>query len=123
MKLAMPYDHGRVNQHFGTSREFAIVEVEDGIIKARKTVSADQLQHNHEGLAGLMKSENVDVVITGGIGAMALIALQESGLQVVSGANGNIEDVAVSFIRGELNTQGAACCNHHGEHGHGCHHG
>ena len=122
MKLAMPYEQGKVNQHFGMSKEFAVVELEDGKIKSRKTISAAQLQHNHEGLAGLMKSEHVDVVITGGIGARAIVALQESGLQVVSGANGSVEDVALSFARGELDTKNTACCNHHGEHGHGCHH-
>ena len=123
MKLAMPFENGKVNQHFGRSREFIVVDVEDGTIKARKIVSADQLQHNHEGLAGLMKSEHVDVVITGGIGAKALIALEESGLRVISGASGSIEETVVSFVRGELDTGKASCCNHHGEHGHGCHHG
>ncbi|KJS76086.1 MAG: diguanylate cyclase [Desulfotomaculum sp. BICA1-6] len=122
MKLAMPFEQGRINQHFGRSREFVVVDVEDGVIKDQKIVSADQLQHNHEGLAGLMRSENVNVVITGGIGAKALIALEESGLKVISGASGSIEEVVASFVRGELDTTKAACCNHHGEHGHGCHH-
>jgi len=122
MKLAMPHEQGKVNQHFGVSKEFAIVELENGKIKTSKIISAQQLQHNHSGLAGLMKSEQVDVVITGGIGAMAINALQENGLQVVSGAKGNIEEVALAFAQGELNTQSTPCCNHHGDHGHGCQH-
>jgi len=120
----MPFEQGRINQHFGRSREFVVVDVKDGTINDQKIVSADQLQHNHEGLAGLMRSENVNVVITGGIGAKALIALEESGLKVISGASGSIEEVVSSFVRGELDaSKVAACCNHHGEHGHGCHHG
>jgi len=48
--------------------------------------------------------------------------LEESGLKVISGVSGSIEEVVASFVRGELDTTKAACCNHHGEHGHGCHH-
>lgn len=124
MKIAMPSEYGYVNQHFGRSREFTVVELNDGKIIAQKTVSADNLQHNHAGLAGLMQNEGVEVVIVGGIGAMAMQALEQSGLRVISGASGKIEEVVASFARGELVSSGQACCHHHGEHhDHGCHHG
>lgn len=125
MKLAMPFEQGRLNQHFGRSREFVIVEVENGTIKSKKNVSADGLMHNHEGLAGLIKNEGVNVVITGGIGAKALSALEESGLRVITGAEGDIDKVVGSFVRGELARGRGPCCHHHGDHqhGNGCHHG
>lgn len=123
MKIALPSEGGNVNPHFGKSREFTIVELQDGQIVDRKTISATNLQHNHEGLAGLMTSEKVDVVIVGGIGAMALQALEQSGLRVIYGASGNIDDVVGAFARGELVSQGSGCCSHHhGAHGGGCHH-
>ncbi len=124
MKLALPFDQGRVNQHFGRSREFAIVEVENGVIVSKKNVSADGLAHNHEGLAGLLKAEGVEVVITGGIGARALKALEDSGLKVLTGVDDGIDEAVNKFTRGELVQKRVACC-HHGSHGHGggCHHG
>lgn len=122
MRIAMPVDKDQINQHFGRSREFAVIEVENGVIKDRKNVSAATLMHNHEGLAGLMRGEAVDVVITGGIGARALTALEESGLKVVTGAAGSIDDVVAKYTRGELGSSGATCCHHHDEHGHNCHH-
>jgi predicted Fe-Mo cluster-binding NifX family protein len=124
MKIAIPSEYGYVNQHFGRSREFTVVELDNGKIVSQKIISADNLQHNHAGLAGLMQNEGIEVVIVGGIGAKALEALEESGLRVVSGANGKIEEVVGSFARGELVSSAQGCCHHHGEHhGHGCHHG
>ena len=123
MKLALPYEEGQVNQHFGRSREFTIVDVEGGVIKDKKNVSAVNLQHNHEGLAGLMLTEDVDVVITGGIGAHALSSLEGAGLKVITGAGGSIDEVVNSYMRGELVSRRAACNHHDGKHhGQGCHH-
>lgn len=121
MRLALPYENGQINQHFGRSREFAIVDVEGCAIKTRKNVSAANLQHNHEGLAGLMRTEGVDVVITGGIGAHALSSLEDAGLKVITGVGGGIDEVVNSYMRGELVSRRTSCQHHHGEH-HGCHH-
>lgn len=123
MKIALPYEYGYVNQHFGRSKEFTIVELNEGKTVSQKNVSAEDLQHNHEGLAGLMKNENVDVVIVGGIGARALAPLKEGGLEVVTGVSGKITEVIDKYVRGELKSSSEACCNHHGDHhDHGCSH-
>lgn len=124
MKIALPHEYGYINQHFGRSKEFAIVELVDGEIVAKKIVSAEQLQHNHEGLAGLLKGEQVDVVIVGGIGARALEPLKAIGMQVVTGINGKIEEAVAKYIQGQLPSSSDACCNHHHDdhHGHGCTH-
>ena len=74
----MPYDGGRVNEHFGQSREFAIFTVEGGKIADSKIVNSQDLCHNHEGLAGLLKDEGVEAVITGGIGYSMVAALPGS---------------------------------------------
>jgi len=125
VKLAIPSEYGHVNQHFGMSKEFTIVELDGDKIVSQKIVSSDNLQHNHSGLAGLMKDEAVNIVIVGGIGAHALTALEESGLKVVSGGSGKIGDVVARFARGELTSQPQGCTHHHGDHDHhegGCHH-
>jgi len=120
VKIALPVNNNQeVNQHFGRSSEFAIVEIEGSNIKDSKVVSAANLAHNHEGLAGLLKNENVEVVIVGGIGPMAREALEEYGMKVITGARGTINDVAGLFARGQLVSRPVAC--NHG-HGHGCGH-
>jgi len=127
VKIAFPSDGGQINQHFGRSREFAILEVENGQVISRKTVSAETLQHNHEGLADLLSAEKVEVVVLGGIGPYALQALDQKGFKTITGASGDIEQAALQYARGDLASRGSVCGHHHHEHAghqheHGCGH-
>ncbi|GBF34511.1 hypothetical protein DCCM_3629 [Desulfocucumis palustris] len=125
MKIAVPNDNGKINQHFGQSKEFVICDVEGQKMSGQKTVSAQTLQHNHSGLADLLKNENVESVILGGIGPYALEALEQKGFNVITGAAGDIKEAVEAFARGELVSR-RVVCNHHGhghDHGHGHHHG
>jgi len=116
MKIALPHEYGYVNQHFGKSKEFAIVELEDGQMVAKKIISAEQMLHDHEGLAGLLQQEQVDTVIVGGIGGGALGPLKAIGVQVVTGINGKIEDVVAKYAAGQLPMGSEASCNEHEGH-------
>lgn len=125
MKIAIPNENGQVNQHFGRSKEFIIFDMENQKIKTATPVSAAQLAHNHEGLAGLMKDNNVEVVVLGGIGPYAIQALEQAGLKVITGVSGDIKVAAEACARGELVSKNVVC-NHHGEdhnHDHGHSHG
>lgn len=124
MKIAVPNDNGKVNQHFGRSREFAILELEDRKVVSQRIVSAEDLQHNHTGLADLISAQAVEAVLAGGIGPFALEALEKKGLKVITGVEGDINDAAVKYAGGDLVSKGAACGHHHGHghsHGHGGH--
>lgn len=113
MKIAMPYLNGQVNAHFGSSRAFVVVETENGQITGKKILTNEVL-HNHGGLASMLKAEGVEVIITGGIGRPMAEALQQTGLQVISGASGEVEKVAADFLSGQLVTTGGQCsCGGH----------
>ncbi|NFJ54651.1 diguanylate cyclase [Clostridium botulinum] len=117
MKIAMPKNEKIINQHFGKSKSFAIVTVEDNKIIDIKDISTESLQHNHGGLSSLLVEEKVELVITGGIGQGAYDALIKEGLKVIRGAKGTIEDVLQQYLRGELQDR-KVMCNQHGEHHH-----
>lgn len=117
MKIGMPKDGQFLNQHFGQSKQFLIVSVENGKVVEQKEIGSESLQHNHAGLSGLFLAEGVSLVITGGIGQPALNALTEKGLQVIKGASGRCEDVLSMYLAGELIDKNVSC-NHHGEHHH-----
>lgn len=124
MKIAMPYKEGRVNEHFGSSQEFVVIEAENGKITGKKTVT-NEIMHNHGGLAQLLKAEGVEVVITGGIGRPMAEALESVGFKVITGAAGEVEKIAGDFLSGQLISRPVVCnCGgHHGHgHGHGHHH-
>lgn len=120
MKIAMPYLDGKLNPHFGTSREFIVFDSENGSITGKKIISNEVL-HNHGGLALLLKAEGANVVIAGGIGRPMAQALEQAGFGVLSGASGDAEQVAKDFLDGTLVTGQAQCScgGHHHGHGHG----
>jgi predicted Fe-Mo cluster-binding NifX family protein len=113
MKIAMPYLNGQVNAHFGSSREFVVIETENGKVTGKKILT-NEILHKHGGLASMLSAEGVGVIITGGIGRPMAEALQRTGLQVISGASGEVEKVALDFLSGQLVTGGGQCnCGGH----------
>lgn len=125
MKIAMPARNGFVNEHFGTTQEFAIIELENGKVKNKQVLSNEGLQHNHGGIANMLKNEKIEAIICGGIGGHMIQALQQMGLKVVNGAAGPLEEVAEAFAAGNLVTRPTQCgCGGDGHHHHGgggCH--
>ncbi|MDD7793513.1 NifB/NifX family molybdenum-iron cluster-binding protein [Clostridium sp. 'White wine YQ'] len=121
MKIAIPNNGDLVNQHFGMSKSFAIVSVEENKILNVEEVSAEELSHQHQGLANLLVNEGASVVIVGGIGGGAVASLQQNGLKVIKGATGEYIKVVEEYLKGTLEDKDVTC-NHHGEHHHGGHH-
>lgn len=123
MKIAMPARNGQVNEHFGTTQEFAIIELENGKVKESRILSNEGLQHNHGGIANMLKNEKIEVIICGGIGGHMITALEQLGLKVVNGASGPLESVAESYAAGTLVTRPVSCgCGGGGNHHHHHHH-
>ena len=118
MKVAIPSSGDQVNPHFGHSEEFTVVGIEGQQVGSMEIISARMLQHNHGGLAGLIKDSGADIVIAGGIGPGAVQALEAAGLRVVTGASGKVEEVAEKYARGELSSSGESCSHSHHHHDH-----
>ena len=118
MKIAVTYENGMIFQHFGHTEQFKLYNVENGKVTSAQVV--DTLGQGHGALAGLLSSLGADVLICGGIGRGAQIALAEAGIKLFGGANGEADKAVESFIAGELSYDPDVQCNHHGhEHGEG----
>ena len=115
MKIAVTYDNGNIFQHFGRTESFKVYEVEDN-----KVVSSEVIGSNGVGHAGLLSEQSVDVLICGGIGGGAQQALAEAGVELVAGAEGDVDQAVEAYLRGELISTGANCDHHHHEDGHSC---
>ena len=121
MKIAVTYENGQIFQHFGHTAQFKLYEVEDG-----KIVNAEVVDTNgsgHGALAGLLSSLNADVLICGGIGGGAQMALAQAGIKLFGGVNGNADEAVEAFLVNNLNYDPEAKCDHHDHHhgeGHTC---
>ncbi len=115
-RIAVTYDNGQVFQHFGRTEAFKVYEVEDD-----KVINSEIVESNgvgHGALAGLLADNTIDVLICGGIGGGAMVALEERSIEVCAGAQGDTDEVVEAYLKGELETAGVTC-DHHGEN-HSC---
>ena len=115
MKIAVTYENGEIFGHFGHTEQFKVYEIEEG-----KVVSSEVLDTNgsgHGALAGFLQNLGMDVLICGGIGMGAQMALREAGIKLFGGAGGNADKAVEAFLINELKYDPDAKCDHHG-HGH-----
>ena len=117
MKIAVTYADGLIFQHFGHTQQFKIYEVENGSIISSEVV--DTNGSGHGALAGLLAALKVDVLICGGIGGGAQMALAEAGIALYGGCNGAADAAVTELLAGTLRFNPNVRCDHHDHHGEG----
>lgn len=116
MKIAVTYENGQIFQHFGHTEQFKVYEVENGQVLSAQVV--DTNGSGHGALAGLLQQLQVEVLICGGIGGGAQMALREAGIRLFGGVQGNADDAVAALLQNQLDYNPHVKCNHHGEHHH-----
>ena len=117
MKIAVTYADGLIFQHFGHTQQFKLYEVENGAIVSSQVV--DTNGSGHGALAGLLGALNVNVLICGGIGGGAQMALQQAGIALYGGCSGDADTAVEDLLSGTLRFNPNVRCNHHDHHGEG----
>ena len=116
MKIAVTYENGRIFQHFGHTKQFKVYEVEGNKIISSKVI--DTNGQGHSALAGLLKIIGVDVLICGGIGGGAQIALAEEGIKLYGGVSNSCDAAVEALLANILDYNPNVKCDHH-DHDHG----
>ncbi len=119
MRIAVTYENGEIFQHFGHTENFKIYDVEDGKIVAAQVVSTNG--SGHGALAEVLYTLKADVLICGGIGGGAQMALAQVGVKLYGGVSGSADSAVEAFLAGQLDYNPNVRCNHH-DHGHGAGH-
>lgn len=116
MKIAVTFENEMVFQHFGHTEQFKIYEVEnEKIVSSQIIPTAGQ---GHGTLAAILAANGVDVLICGGIGGGAQMALAEAGIRLYGGVQGTADKA----VAAPLNYNPNVHCGHHDhEHGTGEH--
>ena len=102
MKIAVTYADGMIFQHFGHTQQFKVYEVENGAIVSSEVV--DTNGSGHGALAGLLSGLHADVLICGGIGGGAQMALKDAGIKLYGGCRGNADGFAICNTENALIT-------------------
>ena len=117
MRIAVTYENGQIFQHFGKTEQFKLYDVADGKIINEQVVGT--MGAGHGALAGFLKSVQADVLICGGIGGGAQMAVQEAGITLYGGNTGSADEAVQAFLAQKLVQNDNPTCDHHHEHGEG----
>jgi len=110
MKIAVASENGMVTEHFGHCETFNIFETENNKIVKSETIPNPG--HKPGFLPNFLHDMGVNVIISGGMGGGAVDIFNEHGIEVITGARGNAEALANSYLKGELKSTGSVCHEH-----------
>ncbi len=110
MKFAIPLADGKLTAHFGHCKEFALIDVEENIIKKKETLVPPP--HEPGVLPKWLHEQGVNVIIAGGMGNKAQVLFNEQNIKVVTGAQPlEPEELINSYLNNALVT-GNNLCDH-----------
>ncbi|OQY03846.1 MAG: ATPase [Desulfobacteraceae bacterium 4572_123] len=110
MKFAIPLAEGKLTAHFGHCQEFALVEVEENEIKNKEILIPPP--HEPGVIPKWLHEMGANVIIAGGMGAMAIDLFNQNGIEVLTGAPSLEPEILVkNFLDNQLET-GANACDH-----------
>lgn len=110
MKFAIPLADGKLTAHFGHCKEFALIDVEENIIKKKEIVVPPA--HEPGVLPKWLHELGVNVIIAGGMGNKAQVLFNEQNIKVVTGAEPlEPEELINSYLNNALVT-GNNLCDH-----------
>ena len=100
MKIAIPYDRGRIDPHFGHCASMLIYNTDDEKILGKMTIPCQGSGHAY--MSSLLKKLKVEVVLAGHMGKHAIVALREAGIRSYMGLTGGPDNAVVAFLEGSL---------------------
>jgi predicted Fe-Mo cluster-binding NifX family protein len=108
MKLGIPVIStnglsAEVNEHFGMSEYFVLLEVEGDQIGKVCILENSPSQKDHKSPAEFLADHGVGIVLAGGIGPHMIMELLDGGIRIFRGAAGTAEQAFEDYKAGMLN--------------------
>jgi predicted Fe-Mo cluster-binding NifX family protein len=114
MKIAITTENQQVFGHFGKSRQFTVYTTENNRIIHQEVVPCEV--QGHGAIPAFLKELGIDTVICHNLGDGAKEALKAAEIELVAGADGNIDKVITAYLSGDLKHNPNTACGHHHEH-------
>ena len=107
MRIAIPSidDRGlesEVSQHFGRSRYYTFVDVEDGKIRKVEVRATPFDEHGPGDLPNFVKQHGGEMVVAYGMGSRAVDFFNRLGIKVITGAYGRMSDIIQALLENRL---------------------
>jgi len=110
MRYAVPLYNGVLSAHFGHCEEFALVDVDPDTKTVTGVTKMKPPAHEPGVLPAWLSQNGVKIVIAGGMGRRAQDLFNESGIEVLVGAQETApEELVQAHLNGTLETGGNIC--------------
>jgi predicted Fe-Mo cluster-binding NifX family protein len=122
MRIAISADNRNgldsvVSPHFGRCPHYILVDVDGHEVRAVNAIDNPYYgQHSPGVVPGFIRSQGVNVMLTGGMGRRAIAFFEQLGVEAVSGASGTVRRALELYLGGQL--RGVQPCRESIEHGH-----
>jgi predicted Fe-Mo cluster-binding NifX family protein len=104
-----------VSPHFGRCACYVIADVQDGQVNEVSVVENPYYhQHAPGQVPAFIRNQDVDVMLTGGMGRRAIALFEDYGIEAVTGAQGTVRRALESYLGGQL--RGVEPCREDYEH-------
>ena len=115
----------QMSMHFGRCPYYTLVDVEGEDIKSVEVIENPYYNNHTPGaVPHFINSQNVQVMIAGGMGPRAIDLFQSLGIEVATGVGGQVENVLKAYLEGKVHGT-VPCAHDHHSHSHhegeGCH--
>ncbi|MGD1821302.1 MAG: NifB/NifX family molybdenum-iron cluster-binding protein [Pleomorphochaeta sp.] len=108
MKIAVTYNNGLIEQHFGQAQEFKVYTIENNKIVDQEVVSTRGYAHGT--LINLLTGNGVNTLICGGLGAGAREAVCRVNINLVPGVQGLADAAVNEYLNNSLNFDPDVTC-------------
>jgi len=107
-----------VSPHFGRCPYFVLVDLREGQVETARAVPNPYYNRHQPGqVPGFIHSQQVDVMLTGGMGGRAITFFRQVGIEAATGASGTVRHALEQYVGRQLRE--AEPCHESVEHGHG----
>jgi len=110
LKIAVATVKGMIADHFGHCEEFMIFNVENKEIVKSEVVANPG--HKPGFLPNFLADQEVNVIISGGMGAKAVNIFNERNIEVIIGVLGEGKEAVEKYLQGNLKSTGSICHQH-----------
>jgi len=107
-----------ISPHFGRCPYYVFVDLDENNEISSVTSIVNEHAQNHAvgQLPAYIKTQGVNVMISGGMGGRAVDFFHQSDVSVATGASGTVQESLDNYLSGNL--RGDAPCSESVEHGH-----
>ncbi|MFT3844649.1 MAG: NifB/NifX family molybdenum-iron cluster-binding protein [Lacibacter sp.] len=115
MKIAVPVNDGKIEEHFGMCKGYLVFSSENSVVHdAVEYISASAVCGCKSNIAAILQQKQVTVMLAGNMGNGALNVLVNHGIAVYRGLSGDARKCVTDYVNNRVIDSGVSC-QHHGE--------